>query len=112
MKFTELTAMELDKKQYWQKHVASWRESNLSQVEYCRLNNLAINNFGYWNRKGNKATSAHPHFFPLVAAGPGPMDKRASALQLNIQEKRFSIEIGEDFSPIVLRRLIATLEQL
>jgi len=31
---------------------------------------------------------------------------------LNIQEQRFSIEIGEDFSPMVLRRLIATLEQL
>jgi len=31
MKFTEST-MQLAKKQYWQKHVASWRESNLSQV--------------------------------------------------------------------------------
>ena len=109
--FTESTE-ELAKKHYWRQHVASWHESNLSQVEYCRLNDLPIKNFGYWKRKESKAVSAHPRFFPLVAAGPGPMVKRAPALQLNIQEKRFSIEIGEDFSPILLKRLIATLEQL
>ena len=112
MKFTELTAMELDKKHYWQKHVACWSESNLSQVEYCRLNGLAIKNFGYWKRKESNAVSSQPRFFPLVASSSGPIIARASALQLNIQEKRFSIEIGEDFSPILLKRLIATLEQL
>lgn len=111
MKFTESTE-EFSKKQYWQKHVASWRESKLSQVEYCRINDLSIKNFGYWKRKESEAVSAHPRFFPLVAAGPGPMALRASALQLNIQEKRFSIEVGADFSPVTLRRLIATLEQL
>ncbi len=111
MKLEELTE-KLAKKQCWQKHVASWSESNLSQVEYCRLNGLAIKNFGYWKRKESKAVPTHPRFFPLVAAAPGPIALRSSALQLNIQEKRFSIEIGEDFSPMVLRRLIATLEQL
>jgi hypothetical protein len=111
MKFTESTE-KLARKHYWQQHVASWRESNLSQVEYCRRNDLPIKNFGYWKRKKSEAVSAHPRFFPLVAAGPGPMTLRASALQLNIQEKRFSIEISEDFSPVTLRRLIATLEQL
>ena len=111
MKFTESTE-KLVKEQYWRKHVAFWRESNLSQVEYCRLNDLPIKNFGYWKRKESETVSAHPRFFPLVAAGPGPMAIRASALQLNIQEKRFSIEIGEDFSPMLLKRLIATLEQL
>ena len=109
--FTELTE-ESAKEQYWQQHVASWRESNLSQVKYCRLNDLPIKNFGYWKRKESKAVSAHPRFFPLVATSPGPMVLRASALHLNIQEKRFSIEIGEDFSPMLLKRLIATLEQL
>lgn len=111
MKFTESTE-ELTKEQYWRQHVASWHKSNLSQVEYCRLNDLPIKNFGYWKRKESKAVSAQPRFFPLVAAGPGPMALRAHTLQLNIQEKRFSIEIGEDFSPVTLRRLIATLEQL
>jgi hypothetical protein len=111
MKLTELTGG-LDKKRYWQKHVSSWRESNLSQVEYCRLNDLSIKNFGYWKRKERNAVPSQPRFFPLVAASSGPIDARASALQLNIQEKRFSIEIGEDFSPMTLRKLIAILEQL
>ena len=41
MKLTELTE-DLDKKQYWREHVASWRASNLSQSEYCRINGLRI----------------------------------------------------------------------
>jgi hypothetical protein len=111
MKLIESTGG-LDKKHYWQKHVASWRESNLSQVEYCRLNDLSIKSFSYWKRKKRNAALSQPRFFPLVAASSIPIAARASVLQLNIQEKRFSIEIGEDFSPVTLKRLIAILEQL
>lgn len=111
MKITELTR-KLDKEHYWQKHVASWRASNLSQVEYCRLNNLPVKNFGYWKRRESKGTPAHRRFFPLVPTATVPIAEPSSGLQLNLQEKRFSIEIGQDFSPMALRRLIATLEQL
>ena len=111
MKLTELTG-NTDKEQYWRKHVASWRESDLSQVEYCRLNELPIKNFGYWKRKESKAVATHPRFFPLVAAGSGRIAEPVPALQLNLKGKRFNIEIGEDFSPMALKRLIATLEQL
>jgi hypothetical protein len=111
MKLTELTE-DLDKKQYWREHVASWRASNLSQSEYCRINGLRIYSFNYWRRKESQAAEAQPRFFPLVATDHRSVAVRVSSLQLNIQEKRFSIEIGEDFSPIVLSRLIATLEQL
>lgn len=111
MKFAELTR-KLDKEHYWQKHVESWRQSNLSQVEYCRLNDLPIGNFGYWKRRHGRAVSEHRLFFPLVATGPASNAEPASALRLNLQEKRFSIEIGEDFSPMLLRKLIAILEQL
>ena len=111
MELTKLTE-DLDKKKYWQEHVASWRVSNLSQAEYCRINGLRIYSFNYWRRKESQAADAQPRFFPLVATDHRSVANRSSALQLNIQKKRFSIEIGEDFSPIVLSRLIATLEQL
>ena len=111
MKFTESTEQSANK-HYWQKHVASWRESKLSQVAYCRLNDLHTKNFGYWKRKESKAEEVPLRFFPLVTADHRSIARCASALKLNIQEKRFNIEIGEDFSPIVLSRLIATLEQL
>lgn len=111
MKFTELTRKQ-DREHYWQKHVASWHASNLSQVEYCRLNNLPINKFGYWKRRESKGASARLRFFPLVPTATVPIAEPVSALQLNLQEKRFSIEVGGDFSPMVLKRLIATLEQL
>lgn len=111
MKLTELTE-DLDKKQYWREHVASWRASNLSQAEYCRINGLHAYSFSYWKCKERQAAEPQPRFFPLVATDHRSVANRSSALQLNIQKKRFSIEIGEDFSPIVLSRLIATLEQL
>jgi len=33
-----------------------WRESGLTQVEYCRLNNLGVKAFGYWLRKDRKSS--------------------------------------------------------
>jgi hypothetical protein len=111
MELTKLTE-DLDKKKYWQEHVASWRVSNLSQAEYCRINGLRTYVFSYWKRKESKAEEVPLRFFPLVTADHRSIARCASALKLNIQEKRFNIEIGEDFSPIVLSRLIATLEQL
>ena len=62
MELTKLTE-DLDKKKYWQEHVASWRVSNLSQAEYCRINGLRTYVFSYWKRKESKAEEVPLRFF-------------------------------------------------
>ena len=100
-----------EKRGYWQGHVASWRQSGISQAEYCRRQSLSIKNFGYWKRKQSKTQYGELKFFPLVLSNPSQLQE-STTLQLTLQEKRFTIEIKEDFSPVVLKRLILSLEEL
>ena len=37
--------------QYWQSHFVRWRESGLTQSEYCRQAQLSRHRFKYWRNK-------------------------------------------------------------
>ena len=100
-----------EKRRYWQGHIESWRQSDLSQAEYCRRNFLPIKSFGYWKKRDSKSSGQPLKFFPLVFSGH-LRTQEPSPLQLTIQEKRFTIEIKEDFSPAILKKLILSLEEL
>ena len=99
------------KRRYWQGHVESWRKSNLSQAEYCRRNALPVKSFGYWKKRHSRSSAEPLRFFPLVVPTPLRIQE-SSSLQLTMQERRFTIEIKEDFSPTTLKRLILSLEEL
>lgn len=102
------------KQSYWQDHIRAWEESGLSQAAYCEAHSLAIQTFGYWRRKFKVAgEAARPRFFPLtVMTTHGPAASEPSRINLTLQEKRFSIELDDDFSATALQRLIVALEQL
>jgi len=104
----------LAKLQYWHEHIESWKISGLSQAEYCRLNSLRPKNFWYWKKQTREALE-QLRFFPLALVprkAVNPIKPGSASLQLTLQEQRFRIEIGENFSPSVLKGLIMTLEQL
>ena len=100
-----------EKRRYWQEHIESWRQSGLGQAEYCRRNSLLIKSFGYWKRRTGGSSRGQLNFFPLVLSNPVVTPGHAS-LQLILQEKRFTIEVEEDFSPAILKKLILSLEEL
>lgn len=102
----------LAKRRYWQEHIESWERSGLSQAAYCSLNSLRIKNFWYWRRQYSGKTSEPLRFFPLALISTKATNSEPASLQLTLQEQRFRIEIGENFSPSVLKGLILTLEQL
>ncbi|WP_035240539.1 IS66 family insertion sequence element accessory protein TnpA, partial [Desulfobacter vibrioformis] len=37
--------------EFYQEHLNNWKNSGLSQAEYCRQNDLTRHRFGYWKRK-------------------------------------------------------------
>ena len=37
--------------QYWEEHVKAWKQSGLSQAEYCRQNELPLHCFYNWKAK-------------------------------------------------------------
>jgi len=36
---------------FWENHINSWKESNISQAAYCHEHDLVVHRFGYWKRK-------------------------------------------------------------
>jgi hypothetical protein len=111
----EQSESKLVKRQYWQGHIESWKRSGLSQAEYCRLNSLRLKSFWYWKKRSTCETSEQLRFFPLALVptkAAKAIKSELASLQLTLQEQRFRIEIGENFSPSVLKGLIMTLEQL
>ena len=111
---TNHVRIEQKKQASWQEHIQSWEQSGLSQEAYCKAKSLALSTFGYWRRKINCSSEKRPRFYPL-AVMPSPEKQTKSpcgGLQLIIGEKRFLVEIGNDFSEQTLKRLIVALEQL
>lgn len=105
-----------NKRAYWRQHIEGWRQSGLSQQDYCQSNDIALATFGYWRRKLKKSEADKPRFYPLIVSAQAPSETTActthSSLRLVLDGNRFAIEIGEQFSPPVLQRLVTTLEQL
>ena len=39
------------REQFREDHISRWSTSELSQVEYCRVNKIGLKSFQYWKRK-------------------------------------------------------------
>ena len=104
----------ISKKSFWHHHIEEWSKSNLSQVEYCRTHTIALSTFGYWKRKLNGTQKYKPVFYPL-AISPEPsiqLGVNKSGLTLHFKDRKFSLEIDQEFSEATLTQVVATLDQL
>lgn len=55
--------MKSEKAAFWHQHIHTWKNSGLSQAEYCSVNNLSTSNFSKWKKK--IAPTAKPkHYRP------------------------------------------------
>lgn len=59
--YAQLTKEE--KNLYWQKHIADWEQSGLSQKKYCANNSISYWNFKSWFGKIKSANSAETKRF-------------------------------------------------
>ena len=97
-----------DKRRFWKAHIQAWQRSGYSLAAYGKHQNLVYHRLIYWKTKFKKVPTRPISFVP-VPLQPDPPD---SPLTLSLQNDRFKIEIGADFSDTLLNRLIATLESL
>ena len=97
---------------YWQRHVRAQQESGLSRAEYCRQQNLSYHALTYWQRKVGKPSPADPVLVPVpVEKIPQPPVRGQGAGVRIILDNTVTIEVGEQFSPQTLHRVLAVLEQ-
>lgn len=103
-----------EKRAYWQGHIEAWKQSGLSQIDFCKTRSLALSTFQFWRKKISQSSSAPPRFYPLaVLPSFETGDKPSSGLlRVILGNRRFVLEIGDDFSEEVLKKLIIVLEQL
>jgi len=98
-----------EKRVYWEEMLCRWEASGLTQIEFCRKNDLNRHRFNYWKRRIKKCTMS----IPLVQLGGLPSFSGKNFLEtaklgLSI-DGRFRIEICNGFNPATLEQLIRTL---
>lgn len=53
------------KREFWDKQIQAWQQSGLTQIDYCRQNNLKNHQWCYWRRKILKPSNTDVTFVPL-----------------------------------------------
>lgn len=100
-----------EKAAFWNGHINKWKESKLSQIDYCRANNLSRHRFTYWKIKNNKKATPLKFVTIIPKHFTSPLDCNISPLKVQIGDK-YRIEVGEGFSGETLIRLINTLSRV
>ena len=97
-----------EKQRKWSSHIEAWKNSNLSQVEYCRQKDLSRHQFTYWNCKLRKKDAVT--FVPILGSSMRSQELGHNQAPIKlIIDSRYQIEIGEGFCPVTLSSLIRTL---
>lgn len=100
-----------EKYNYWKNHIQKWHQSDLSQAEYCRRNNLSIKTFGYRKRQIIGVSKEDQSFIPVaIHAEPTRCFESEKPLQI-LLENGLKIEVSGDFNPRILQKLIRVAEE-
>ncbi len=97
-----------EKRQFWEKHIQSWRQGGLTQLEYCRQNNLKNHQWWYWRRRFSNSPDPDVTFVPLRFSSSKISRSGISVVTPN--GYRIEIDDGFDFSK--LRQLITAVRGL
>lgn len=100
-----------DKHQFWQLHINAWKQSGMSQADFCRRHGLDIKIFGYWKRK-LVSKSEDVSFMPVSIKPSHTALMKSSVSSLKIVTcNDLSIEVSDGFNPATLRMLLDTIAQ-
>lgn len=97
---------------YWQKHLEHWRQSGLSQAEYCRQNSLKPRRWNYWKKNlSRKIIDTSVSFVPVKIPSTLPVAVPKSNLSV-LTSNGYKVEVGIGFDPTTLKQLILTVQSL
>jgi hypothetical protein len=96
----------------WQAHVAQQVKSGLNRTEYCRQQNLSYHALTYWCRKLSKPMrSPEKSLVPVtLRSSIQQMAEQQSASLRILLPGQVTIEIGDDFLPATLNKLLDTFK--
>ena len=103
-----------NKESFWRSHVVEWSGIGLSQAEYCRRSGIALSTFHLWKGRLKPQVPSVEELSIIAIPFPNPsipVVPAARSLILHVGSG-FRVEIGGDFCPSILEKLITTLERL
>lgn len=108
--------MNPEKLKYWQEHFQAWRDSNLSNREYCQKHNISIKLFSSWKTKLYKLNPdlkliSSPEvsvFVPITIEEKNTHKDAAPAICVELQHS-VKIYVNPNFDEHHLKRLINTI---
>ena len=104
-----------NKSAYWNKHYDDWLASGLSQIEYCRINNIRWTTFYSWKRRFTQAKQpviAVPANSSGVFVPATLVASRSVESIIPIRIKGIEILYSHSTDDQLLKKLLATLEEL
>ncbi len=95
-------------REFWAKHVESWRVSGLTQAQYCRRHRLLKGTLGYWSSTLSERTRAAS---TLVEVGRAPVrpELRGAPIEL-VVKRRYLLRLWPGMEPEHLRDVLLVLE--
>ena len=96
-------------RRFFQKHLEHWRQSQLSQKEYCLQNEIISHRFTYWEKRLADDQTG-PIFVPVPLV-QNFSESATSRIDLIITSG-FKIQVGPGFNPVTLKQLIHTIQSL
>ena len=95
------------RRRFWERHVESWRLSNLSQAQYCRRHGLSPQSFSYWkNRIELSSPMSHALVeLPLCSFSEKTTPESSAGITIRVGEC-YRVEISRGFDADALERVL------
>jgi len=101
-----------EKRRFWEQQIEQWKNSGLTQIEFCRLHNLKPHQLTYWKKRFQPAETpvslVELKWEPAIQTAPCP---NPSPLRL-IVNNQFRIDVDRGFDPATLQQLVLSLRPL
>jgi hypothetical protein len=98
----------LERRTFWQDHLAQWQGSGLTQVAYCRQQGLKVAQFGYWKKRLLPPTA--PQAAPGAALSFIPVQLASARVTLAVVvNERLRVEVYPGFDSATLRAVVQAL---
>ena len=101
-----------EKRRFWEQQIEQWKDSGLSQTEFCRFHNLKAHQLTYWKKRFHR-TQAPVSLIELQlgSAVQSRTCSNGSPLRL-ILDEHYRIDIDRGFDPLTLQQVVLALRQL
>ncbi len=108
------------RRRFWAGHLQEWKQSGLSQAEYCRRHQLSATTFAWWKTRGTPPTPEAPQvpppgedgsFVELAVVGRGAGETTAAMVYEIVLPQQRCLRLGSQFDRERVRQLLDLLER-